>query len=594
MRNPLRFLTRIKTRLFLTRSQWRALAWPIFWSVVAALLMRLPFPKIEWGWVAWFGLAPFLAQLYGRTVKEGAWLALIFGQVYFYLNLTWLNTLFIFNIFVPLGILLAALVCAVYLSVFGALAVIILRRLGPIARFLFVPALWVAIEVWRSWGEIGFPWMYLGHTQVDYLRMIQVADLTGVYGISFVIAIVNMALAETWHSFAIKSFSRGKLVLEWAVALILVVFIAGYGSWRLAQSERLTAPESGKKQFRVAIIQQGIDQVRKNKSYMAELPDGEPDDNLREKIQTEMNQELEAVLHRMKEDLKKRGEPSPDLIVMPESAITNFFFNLWRKPNLVEMVRGWARDMGASIFLGANRIVPPVGEWSEENPGEMYNSAYLIKPDGTAPDPSYDKIHLVPFGESASYLAYLPYGRSILGIGDFNIGKNHTKFSVGDRTFGCVICFESCFPYLFRPYDRDNVDFMTIITNDAWYRMSSGARRHQTQAIFRAIEMRRPVVRSASTGISCIIDPWGRTKTAIGLREGETDYRVADLPVRPAEMRDMHTLYMRSWGEWFGALCFVYCIAALLVARRAIRKEFVASALPAAKVNISSKSRSSR
>jgi apolipoprotein N-acyltransferase len=413
----------------------------------------------------------------------------------------------------------------------------------------------------RSWGEIGFPWIYLGHTQVNYLPMIQICDLTGVYGLSFLIVVANLTVADTWRFFAKKGGARRPLAAKWGVVIGLLALTLLYGFRRLDEGNREQAAGAGQAPFRVALIQPGVPQERKLASY------ADPDLHVQERLQAEMNGRLETELRAISRELDARGEPRPDLYLLPESAVTNTFFSAI--PELMQMVHRWARSVGAPVFLGANRYVPPKDP-NATQPGPMYNSAFLVRPDSPSLNEYYDKVHLVPFGEYASYLRYIPGAADkILQIADFNMGEGPRAFTVSGRDFGCVICFESCFAYLFRWYNRLEIDFMVIVTNDAWYGLSTGPRRHQSQAIFRAVEMRRPIVRAANTGISCVVDPWGRTTALLPLEEGEMRHIVAQVPLRAKSAgakpaRSVLTIYMRPWGEWLVWLCFVYCGVALL------------------------------
>ena len=153
----------------------------------------------------------------------------------------------------------------------------------------------------------------------------------------------------------------------------------------------------------------------------------------------------------------------------------------------------------------------------------------------------------------------------IVILGKVTSHQDHERFDkridlgageAGGKKFGSVICFESCFSYLFREYPE--ADFIAVITNDAWYKLSSGGRRHQTQSIFRAIEMRRPLIRAANTGISCVIDAHGRTLVSLPLDETKSGHLIVDLPL-PNTTPGV-TPYMHSWGDWLSWLCLLYCV----------------------------------
>jgi apolipoprotein N-acyltransferase len=586
----------------LSRAQWRDLRAAVFWSAASGLLLRLPFPPIEWGWVAFFGMAPFLAQLRGKMPKEAAWLGLVFGFCFFYPNLFWLNTLSSVNPFAPLGIIAAALICALAPALFAFVLALSTQHstlstqhslpspqssvLSPQSsllstqHFLFVPALWTAIEYARSLTELGFPWVYLGHTQVNCLPLIQICDLTGVYGVSFLVVLVNLALVDTWNRLRSAGGTRKGLVIEWLGMSAAGACVLGYGFFqihaadlegkRAADASPGTAPS-----LRVGLIQTGVPQNTKLASYNYE------DQTHAEKLQAGMNRSTLRQLLMLRDECRRNNEAIPDLYVLPESAVTCPWFNL--STSLTLMVRDWATTAGAPLFFGADRMVPPPGVLDSKDPrffgeAKFYNSAFIADPRTGLRETAYDKMHLVPFGEYASYLDFIPgFTDYILGIGNFTPGEAPQTFTARGTTFGCVICFESCFSYLFRRYAQLDVDWMAVVTNDAWYKRSSGARRHQTQAIFRAIEMRRPIVRVANTGISCIVDAWGRVSDTLPLSEAGPAQCIASFRLRytpNSGERPRLTLYMRPWGEWFSWTCGLFAVCVLIASRKKRARAF--------------------
>jgi len=624
-------------RPFLSRAQWRDLRVPFFWSAVSGLLLRLPFPPIEWGWVAFFGMAPFLAQLRARMPKEAAWIGLVFGFCFFYPNLFWLNTLSSVNPFAPLGIIAAALICALAPALFAFLLALSTQHsalstqhsffspqssvlspqsfllstqhsfpspqssvLSPQSfllstqhsfpspqssvlspqSLLLVPTLWTAIEYARSLTELGFPWVYLGHTQVNCLPLIQICDLTGVYGVSFFVVLVNQLLVNTWRHLRSADGARGRLLIEWGGVAVAGACILGYGflqihAGNLEAGKNAAASPDKASSLRVALIQTGVSQNTKLASYNYEDQTGA------EKLQADMNRSTLRQLLMVRDECRRNNEAIPDLYVLPESAVTCPWFNL--STSLTLMVRDWATTAGAPLFFGADRMVPPPGVLDSKDPrffgeAKFYNSAFIADPRTGLRETAYDKMHLVPFGEYASYLDFIPgFTEYILGIGNFTPGAAPQTFIARGTTFGCVICFESCFSYLFRRYAQRDVDWMAVVTNDAWYKLSSGARRHQTQAVFRAIEMRRPIVRVANTGISCIVDAWGRVSDTLPLSEAGPAQCIASFRLRytpNSGERPRLTLYMRPWGEWFSWTCALFATVVLIASRKKPAKAF--------------------
>ena len=297
--------------------------------------------------------------------------------------------------------------------------------------------------------------------------------------------------------------------------------------------------------------------MKKLASVMEENP------SLREQLQSEARENFYSNLMGLAELRRKTGDGPADLYVLPESALVSETFSI--DPARQQQVHNWSRDVEAPILFGATRV-------SRNN--EVFNSAFLATPEGGVDMVNgYDKMHLVPFGEHAPYFNAIPgFTSSILGILEFTPGKAPRVQNASGRRVGPLICFESCFPYLFRKYEKDGVDVYAVLTNDAWYGMSSGARRHQVQSVFRAIEARRPVIRVANTGISCMIDSYGRLAYhQLPLNERMSDRALWDVPFRPAQLGEGMTLYMR-YGEWFSLLGAVFCIGVMVVVITRYRK----------------------
>ena len=520
-------------------------------AVVSGLLLRLPYPPIEWWWVAWVAMAPFLWALNERSRKEAAWIGWIFGFAFYYPNLMWLNTLSSVNPLAPVGIVFLGAACGAYGALFGLGASVFLRRVPRLAVVL-VPAWWAALEYVRLLGEMGFPWVYLGHSQAEVAPLIQICAFTGVYGLSFAIVLSGLTVAR------VATCLRMRRTFSLAIEAATVCGVVLGGIWAVGLLSMGFDSDSDQS-LRVALIQPGVPQDLKLASYAS------PDRAERTRLQEKMVRDLDTQLDRAAKEAPER----PDLYVLPESGITDPFFNLRREQ--VALVEGWARRADVPIFLGANRFAPPPG-LSPSSPdffarSDMFNSAWLVRPD-TGLDPvAYDKMHLVPFGEYGSWFEIIPgFTEYILGIGSFTPGTTARVFEVANTKFASLICFESCFPYLVRQYAKsDAADWLCVITNDAWYKTSSGARRHQIQSIFRAVESRMPVVRVANTGISCVIDAWGRTLDSTPLQEGQPVTRFVEVPLDRSAASSRPTVYMRPWGEWFSWLSLSACIAAFLL-----------------------------
>lgn len=466
--------------------------------IACGFLLHLAYPAADWDLLAWLSLAPLLLFALdadpGRAFGVG-WLA---GLAFFLPLLRWLTHTMTTYSTLPLPLaLLVLLGLAAYLALYwGAVAWALARlaiRFG--ARALWAaPVLWVAAELARAHLLTGFPWGLLGYSQYRRLALIQVAAWTGVYGVSFLVALVNAALA--W---ALVQGRRG-LVVAAVVVAVAVGGAAALGAERLRR-----APQPS---FPVAIAQGSIDQaVKWEKAYQAKT--------------------LEIY-----RDLTTEVRGRPRLLVWPETAVPAYV-------RLEPWVLGWLTELAARtetpLLVGA-----PDAERTDG--GTRYsNSAFLMTARGVAA--RYDKIHLVPFGEYVPLKGVLFFVQAIAAeIGDFSPGREVTVFPLEAAPFGVVICYEVIFPDLFRRFVAGGARFMVNITNDGWFGRSSGPLQHLAMVPFRAVENGVAVVRAANTGVSAVTEPTGRigprlglfergvVEAAIPLREGVTFYtRFGDL-----------------------------------------------------------------
>ncbi|MCX7766138.1 MAG: apolipoprotein N-acyltransferase, partial [Candidatus Sumerlaeia bacterium] len=288
--------------------------------------------------------------------------------------------------------------------------------------------------------------------------------------------------------------------------LIFVVLIVGnlwYGKLALLKYTSSEAPS-----LTISIVQPNVPQPLKLASYIS------PDENERKQLQLQLLQNLTNLLLTLKE--------KSALIICPETAITDPFFAVNR--SLQNYIHKVSQTVNTPILFGADEVVLSTDEKSIE---KIYNSAWLVEPDKGLTKTVYRKIHLVPFGEYVPLGGIIPFlQESIVQVGNFDAGRESTIFSLRPERlpddgkywrFGVMICFESSFSYLARRLVERGANFLVVITNDAWYGRSSGAYQHFALSIFRAIEFRRPVVRSANTGISAVINSYGKILDSLPL-----------------------------------------------------------------------------
>lgn len=440
-------------------------------SFLSGLLLACSFPSPDLASVAWIALAPVFLFMYKRPFRSG----FAAGVGFFGLVLYWLNIVMTtYGKMHPIFSVLAYLFLVFYLSLFFAAstwaACRLRERLG-MSPLLTLPVLWVACEFLRSFLLSGFPWASLGYSQQAHLHLIQVVDLFGVYGISFLIVLINVMLATIMQELPKRSWNR----LPWkgvVAAVFLLLATIGYGHYRLGQDLDVR-----KKTLSVALIQGNIDQSLKWAP-----------DNQQNTVATYRELSLDAA-----------AEKKTDLVIWPESA-TPFYFQ--DAGPLSDAVRATARQTDAWLLFGS-----PAYEFVNRRPHYL-NSAFLLSSEGKILGRS-DKVHLVPFGEYVPLGKYLPFiDKLVVGIGDFSPGTI-SPLPMNGAEIGVLVCYEAIFPELAREWVRQGSDLLVNITNDAWFGRSSAPYQHLAMTRFRAIENRIWIARAANTGVSALIAPSG-------------------------------------------------------------------------------------
>lgn len=526
-----------------TRSRWAAAARPCI-AAGSGLLLTAAFPALALSDLAFVALVPLLAAVAGRRPPEAFRLGFLAGLVHFGTLLAWvvytMGTYGQLPLFLSLPVLgLLAAYLSVYPAAFAALWVGL-----RIPSWLLAPAagaLWTALEYLRANLLTGFPWELLGYSQHGRLTLIQAADVTGVYGISFLVVTLNAAVflllcgifRRRWQDVPLEPRAAGSVVL---IALACLGGTAGYGQWRLNRIDALMAAAP---KPTVAVVQGNIDQARKwDPAFQAATVD--------------------RYLHLSLEALGG----FPELIVWPETATP---FYLHEPSPLTDRVVGFVGRAGAPLLVGS--------PFYQERDGKIdyYNSAYLLDAEGDVAG-RYDKVHLVPFGEYVPLRRLLPFvGKMVPQVGDFKPGRRGTVLRWGDRRLGVQICYEIIFPALARQMTANGADLLVNITNDAWFGRTAAPEQHFSMAVFRAVENRRTLARAANTGISGFIGPDGRVLARTGLFTGVA-------ASQPVPLLTERTFYSR-----FGDLWAWGCLVAAAVVVTAGRRRRGGGKFPAAK-----------
>ena len=478
--------------------------------LLAAWVMALAFPRTDWSLTPWAALVPLLALATIRSPRTAFLWGWASGTLFFAVLLRWLQ--FTFQVYSAIPwplmygpVLLLAAYCGVWTgAVAWAVSWLTARRSAALALAL-APFLWVAAEWLRGHLFGGFPWGTLGYSQYLRVRVIQIAELAGVHGVSFVLVAVNAALA-------------GCVVLRWRQALAGVgataVLLAGtlaFGSVRLAEAPPATAAP-------ITIIQPSIEQPLK----------WEP----------RHTQETLGIYFAL---LRRVADEHPALVVWPETAAPTILRN---DPALVERFRAAAANVGAPMLLGSIDVVN----------GRFRNTAFLITEAGIVG--RYDKIQLVPFGEFVPLSRVLGFVRSWAQfIAELEAGSRAVVFNGPPAPFGVVICYEGIFPDLARRFVARGANFLVNITNDAWFGRTSAPYQHLVMEAMRAVENRVPLVRAANTGFSAVVDLDGRVRSQTALYE--TTFLVAEVAWPQV------TSFYTAHGDLFAHLCALATVGML-------------------------------
>jgi apolipoprotein N-acyltransferase len=510
-------------------------------AVASGVLLTLSFPKFGHPAVGWIALAPLLVALADGSRSPIAFriasqsgiagprphaftLGLITGIVSFTGTLYWITHVMAVygGLSQWVAILINALLIA-YLALFPAAFAVIVRRsiisYGPPA-LMAAPVVWIATELGRTYLLTGFPWVLLGYSQASVLPIAQLASLFGVYGVSMLVAAVSASLAL----FAVR-----RRLLPVLVTLSIVVVVAAWGSWRAARGDWTQAGEV----VRVGLIQGNVNQGEKwNPARAADI--------------------FQDYLRMTRQAIGKGAE----LVLWPESS-TPFFFEEDRAA--ADRVRAIAREARVPILLGSDQIDWRV-DGNERVPDKYYNSAFLVRADGTTAG-SYRKMHLVPFGEYVPLKELLFFaGPLVEAVGPFSAGTDPALLPVNGHPISVAICYEVVYPNLIRRFVGRGSELLTTITNDAWFGRTSAPHQHFAQASMRAIEEGRYLVRSANTGISGIVDPYGRVLE-------KTDIFQSAVLVGEARFLRTSTFYARH-GDVLPYASVVVTAALIVLSRR--------------------------
>lgn len=550
------------------RLSWIKLLLPAQLSGVLLSLAHFPF---AWGFLGWVALVPLLYLVRAPASRWrlflAAWLA---GLTFFVTAIAWMR---VAHITMAAAWILLSLYCSFYVPVAIGLTRYLDRRTS-LPLVVSVPVVWTALEYLRAHFLSGFAWYFLGHTQHDVLPVIQIADLTGAYGVTFVVAAVNALLFELlWRASrrnpdvstsAEVSPSPRALIFSGVAVFLLLAATLGYGFWQLGRDDFGVGP-------RVALVQSSLDQRFRN------------DKASETSAETMIRHNIELT------DWAARQKP--DLMVWPETSWPEDWVEV--SPDVGLVPPDWLDRAKRSQLLAtraASRWQAPLlmglnSQYLDANgQGRRHNSAVLIQTDAGVGG-QYHKMHRVPFGEFVPFRDTLPW-LSILSPYDYDYsitpGETFTRFPLAGYHFGVIICYEDSDPLLARQYVADEpVDFLVNISNDGWFDGTSEHDEHLAICRFRAVECRRAVLRAVNMGISAIIDGNGRIREPdqywLGeeVQQGQGDVPVsrwhefkqrAGVLIAAVPLDGRPSLYAQ-WGDWLPIGCWMLLGVALITAR---------------------------
>ena len=491
-------------------------------ALFSSILLIISFPDFNLWPLAWIALIPLLLVVARRPRLVPCFcLGWLFGSLFFFGSCHWLTYSIIhfggFSPWIAYPILIpGALILGIFPGAFTAILAQAIKRWGVAALFLS-PLLWAALE-WARLSVTGQLWNAIGYSQAFHPPLIHTAKWGGVYAVGFLIVLVNAALAYV----ALKQTRHAASISVVAILLLCI------------------AP--------MAITAVGISGDGRAEAVVIAIQPNVPMDLIKSTAEMEQLR----LRHFEMSDAALRNLPDdkvPRLVIWPESPMN---FTYGTDSQFRQRLTQFAKEHRASILLNSQEVAPNDG---------IYNSAVLINEQGSLVA-QYDKIRLLPFGEYVPLPQWLPGAGLIRGIvGDFTPGANYRLMTVGNVRAGVFICIESAYPSIARQFTSEGADVLINISNDGYLGPTAVMRQHLANAVFRAVENDRPLLRVTNTGITAFISPRGQVKDETRAFQQEVRTWTMMRSSSPPSFYAKH-------GDLFAAGCAILSVMALILSFR--------------------------
>jgi apolipoprotein N-acyltransferase len=515
--------------------------WPWLAAIASGLLVTACFPPFDQSWLCWIALTPLIVAIWfsgkdsRRRWLRNLLLGYLAGIVFFTCTFSWLGALGdLYQSFFLHGL---SLLLSIYLALHFAFFSWFIGWIKPgafitswrnlLVAFLAASA-WVTHEWTRGWLFSGFGWNGLGVALHAEWPMIQIAEFTGVVGLSFAVAFANIiAVTTPLRLFGEARTHRMRPHFDLTLTMIGIVALLAFGLDRVQH-------RSAAKPLRVAAVQASVPQLQK--------------------FNPQFTSEVFERFRRLSE-IAVGANPPPDLLVWPESSMPD--------PVRDENTESYRF---VSDFSAAAKTDLMLGTLDVED-GHDYNAALVVSNSGERVQ-IYRKLHLVPFGEYIPLRHSFPLFAAIASTwvpGDFTAGTKHTVFTLtnGNVRVAPLICFEDTVGDLVRRFVVNGANLLVDVTNDGWFLHSSGSRQHLANAIFRCVENRRPMVRAANTGVTCFVNEFGRVTQILQDDTGNT-FTEGVLTGEINVPQDRQLTFYARHGELFAELCAAVTLLALV------------------------------